>query len=150
MEIQEALLQFRAELGIEFAERGEDHASLDFDVGIGLHSGPAVVGFIGAQRKLDYTCIGDTVNLASRVEGLTKGVARVLVTRDTVIACGAEPCGPDDAGPPELDPAFPLIFAARGSFVVKGRVAAVELHEPLPHPLAAGKSNATDSSMGTT
>lgn len=150
MEMQEALLQFRAELATEFAERGEDPANLDFDVGIGLHSGPAVVGFIGAQRKLDYTCIGDTVNLASRVEGLTKGVARVLVTYETVLACGAEPAGPDDVTHPPIDPTFPWIFKARGSFAVKGRVAAVELYEPLPHPLASSMSNASDSSQRTT
>ena len=67
-------------------ELGELGAGLE--IGIGVHSGSAVVGFIGSNDRLDYTAIGDTVNLASRVEGLTKGIARVLVTEATRNAAG--------------------------------------------------------------
>lgn len=108
MEMQANLIAFKEELIAE----GSD--LVDFDVGIGVHTGTAVVGFIGAKRKLDYTAIGDTVNLASRVEGLTKGVARVLVTRDTMLACADS----------DFD------FTLRGAFAVKGRVAEVDLYEP--------------------
>ena len=107
--MQETVLEFQRELLAENSDLAE------IDVGIGVHSGPAVVGFIGARRKLDYTAIGDTVNLASRVEGLTKGVARVLVSQETMIACGV------------LDD---IEFESRGAFAVKGRTAEVELYEP--------------------
>ncbi|MDF3036414.1 MAG: adenylate/guanylate cyclase protein, partial [Paucimonas sp.] len=109
VDMQDALLAFKREL----EEEGSDVA--DFDIGIGVHSGPAVIGFIGALKKLEYTAIGDTVNLASRVEGLTKGVARVLVTRGTMEAC---------------QPSEDFIFEHKGAFAVKGRAATVELYEP--------------------
>lgn len=51
-------------------------------VGIGLHTGPLVAGNLGSVRRLNYSVIGDTVNVAARLEGVAKG-GEVIITQDT-------------------------------------------------------------------
>ncbi len=57
-------------LKAEAEEEGRKHVPLK--VGLGLNSGPAVVGNMGSELRIDYSVLGDTVNLAARLEGQSK------------------------------------------------------------------------------
>jgi adenylate cyclase len=81
-------------------------------MGIGVHFGPVVAGNIGTLEHAQYTIIGDTVNLASRLESATRELAvDVLVSAAAATAAGA--------GAPAL--------TSRGMLAVRGRDEAVEV-----------------------
>jgi len=101
IEMQDALRELRT--------RWEHEGRAAIRIGVGVHTGFAVVGNIGASDRLDYTSIGDTVNLASRLESATKDVQEdILISQDTYATARAT-----------------FKFRETGSIKVKGREAPV-------------------------
>ena len=82
LDMQDALGRFNAEQ----AKKGRP----GFRAGTGINYGEVTVGNIGSEKKMDYTVIGDMVNLASRLEGLTKVYHEpLIVSEPLVVAIGS-------------------------------------------------------------
>ncbi|ORV14690.1 adenylate/guanylate cyclase domain-containing protein [Mycobacterium celatum] len=92
-------------------------------IGIGINTGVVIAGTIGGGGKLEFTLIGDTVNVAARVEQLTKTTGdAILLTQQSVDALASRPLG----------------LADRGFHPLKGKSAAVQVFglDPVGDPLA--------------
>jgi len=108
-----AMQRRAAELQVEFAREGFG----DFAIGVGLHTGEATIGFIGSEKRSEYTAIGDTVNIAARLESQARpqsiaGRGVILISEATATAAGD---------------IFPLI--KREPLAVKNRLQPVALYE---------------------
>jgi adenylate cyclase len=73
------MLRSLAQLNQDLALEGKEALA----IGIGIHTGPAIVGSVGSPERLEYTAIGSTVNFASRIEHLTKLLGTPLLLSES-------------------------------------------------------------------
>ena len=95
--------------------RFPDRGLAEFGIGVGLHTGEAVIGSIGTPKRKEFTAIGDTVNAASRLEGITKEMKCVIAASQATV----EAAGPG------------LRTGKRETVHVKGRAEAIVVYEIL-------------------
>jgi adenylate cyclase len=81
LEMVEALAVFNQQWAVESAKlSGVPH---EVGIGIGLNTGPCCVGNMGSEQRFDYSVLGDTVNLASRLEGLSRQYEVPIIIGET-------------------------------------------------------------------
>ncbi len=93
----------------------QKRAGRDLRMRIGIHTGSAVVGNMGSHTRFDYTMLGDSVNLAARLEGANKAFGTYLMI--------------SEATRQEIGPAFPVREIAR--LAVVGRKEPITVYEPM-------------------
>ena len=95
-----------------FNEEQTMQDKLQIQIGVGIASGPVVAGYTGTHHRATYTCVGDTVNVAARLESHTKVVGRpILIDEHTR-------CGLDDV----------IAVEAHGELLVKGKTQPVQVY----------------------
>lgn len=101
--------QHLAQFNTHTAEQGRP----PIRIGIGIHTGPLVAGIVGFAERLEGTVIGDCVNTASRLEGVTKDLSVTLLVSETVVD--------------ELTQIDEYVFSSLGEVAVKGKTQKVRV-----------------------
>ena len=132
----EALNTIQAAIGMLeqvelFNQDRESENQAPLKVGIGIHSGPVIIGTVGSEERMESTVTGDSVNLASRLEGLTKYYRSRIIISDSTHEL--------------IDPGSSLEFRELDLVQVKGKKKPVTIYEVCdcdPDPLREQKLGA--------
>jgi adenylate cyclase len=117
-------------------------------IGIGLNYGPAVIGDVGSEHSLSFTVIGDTVNTASRLQGLTRSLATPLVVGDALVTAAAAMPQGTTAGTTANGVAELLgALEDRGEQVLRGRSGPVRIWTRRPDGSSAAGNALPDRSL---
>src|SRR3989440_2684333 len=129
-------LEFQ-ERTLAVSRRWEERLGIEIRNGVGINTGEAVVGTLGSRQRLEYTAIGDTINLGARLESLTKDYKTNIIISETTYALVRDE----------------FITKELGDVTVKGKTHPVKIYAVLPnsirkHPRATLAVAATLSIVG--
>ncbi len=109
----EAAVSAAVDMQKSLAEMNKIPGKAPLTIGIGIHTGEAVVGFLGTERRMDYTAIGDTVNVASRLTSQA-GPGQIVISAATHSRL-----------------ARPIPCCPLAAMKLKGRAEPIDVHEVL-------------------
>ena len=89
------MLELMADFDREQAAQGKP----EIRIGIGIASGQVIAGYTGTQRRVTYTCVGDTVNLAAHLEAHTKVLGQPILIEEHTRAGLSSAIRVEDHGP---------------------------------------------------
>src|SRR5207245_9505041 len=129
-------LEFQ-EKTLEVSRRWEEKLGVQIRNGVGINTGEAVVGTLGSKQRLEYTAIGDTINLGARLESITKDYkTNIIISESTYVLV-------EDR----------VVTKQLGDVTVKGKSQPVKIYAVLPdnirkHPRAVLEAAAVLSIAG--
>jgi len=119
IEMQQAIQQYNSERALE--------AKSQIKVGMGLHSGPLIMGITGDENRMDATTISDSVNSASRIENLTKHYGASILLSEVSLK--------------KLDDPTSFLLRYLGEVQVKGKLKPLKIYECFDGDLPELKAN---------
>lgn len=115
LEMQEALR--------ELCQKWKKEGKPEIEIGVGIHTGEAIVGSVGSEKRMEFTAIGDTVNIASRLEAATRETNQQIIVSERTHAA--------------LQGEFPSLCL--GPLTLKGKKSSIIAYAILPKSAAAEK-----------